>query len=104
MIKRAAYGLEKHENLGEIQPAVTFPLFYVLVWFQVPETDGQETLPVLLDEKVIPSIGRLLVYSDYKVHATFRDGITLNMVWDFSSGCRKIQVTYGLYTTLKTLH
>ncbi|XP_027302755.3 uncharacterized protein C5orf34 homolog isoform X1 [Anas platyrhynchos] len=68
------------------------PNYHLCCWKMVPETDGQETLPVLLDEKVIPSIGRLLVYSDYKVHATFRDGITLNMVWDFSSGCRKIQV------------
>uniref|UniRef100_A0A8B9C183 Chromosome 5 open reading frame 34 n=1 Tax=Anser brachyrhynchus TaxID=132585 RepID=A0A8B9C183_9AVES len=66
--------------------------YHLCCWKMVPETDGREMLPVLLDEKVIPSIGRLLVYSDYKVHATFRDGITLNMVWDFSSGCRKIQV------------
>ncbi|XP_040398023.1 uncharacterized protein C5orf34 homolog isoform X2 [Cygnus olor] len=66
--------------------------YHLCCWKMVPETDGREILPVLLDEKVIPSIGRLLVYSDYKVHATFRDGITLNMVWDFSSGCRKIQV------------
>lgn len=50
-------------------------------------------LPVLLYEKFIPSIGRLLVYSDCKVHAAFRDGVTLNMVWDFSSSCSKIQVT-----------
>ncbi|XP_009693606.1 PREDICTED: uncharacterized protein C5orf34 homolog, partial [Cariama cristata] len=61
-------------------------------WKMVPETDGREMLPVLLYEKVIPSIGRLVVYSDHKVHAAFWDGMTLNMVWDFSSCCGEIQV------------
>ncbi|XP_030367994.1 uncharacterized protein C5orf34 homolog isoform X1 [Strigops habroptila] len=61
-------------------------------WKMVPETDGREMLPVLLYEKVIPSIGRLIVYSDHKVHAAFWDGVTLNMVWHFSSSCSKIQV------------
>ncbi|XP_054041806.1 uncharacterized protein C5orf34 homolog isoform X2 [Rissa tridactyla] len=66
--------------------------YYLCCWKMVPETDGRETLPVLLYEKVIPSIGRLVVYSDYKVHAAFWDGVTLNMVWDYSSSCSKIQV------------
>ncbi|KAK4816668.1 hypothetical protein QYF61_019904 [Mycteria americana] len=65
---------------------------YLCCWKMVPETDGREMLPVLLHEKVIPSIGRLVVYSDHKVHAAFWDGMTLNMVWDFSSSCSKIQV------------
>ncbi|XP_072716380.1 LOW QUALITY PROTEIN: uncharacterized protein C5orf34 homolog [Ciconia boyciana] len=65
---------------------------YLCCWKMVPETDGREMLPVLLYEKVIPSIGRLVVYSDHKVHAAFWDGMTLNMVWDFSSSCSKIQV------------
>ncbi|XP_009472361.1 PREDICTED: uncharacterized protein C5orf34 homolog [Nipponia nippon] len=65
---------------------------YLCCWKMVPETDGREMLPVLLYEKVIPSTGRLLVYSDHKVHAAFWDGVTLNMVWDFSSSCSKIQV------------
>lgn len=52
-------------------------------------------LPVLLYEKVIHGTGRLLVYSDHKVHAAFRDGISLNMVWDFSSCYKQIQVTQG---------
>lgn len=53
-------------------------------------------LPVLLHEKVIPSVGRLVVYSDHKVHAGFWDGMTLTMVWDFSSSCSEIQVTCDL--------
>lgn len=53
-------------------------------------------LPVLLHEKVIPSIGRLIVYSDHKVHAVFSDRMTVTMVWDFSSSCSKIQVTCDL--------
>ncbi|KAM6364374.1 LOW QUALITY PROTEIN: uncharacterized protein C5orf34-like [Pluvialis apricaria] len=61
----------------------------------VPETGGREMLPVFLYEKIIPSIGRL-VYSDHKVHAAFWDGMTLNMVWDFSSCCSKIQVNEGV--------
>nr|XP_009942057.1 PREDICTED: uncharacterized protein C5orf34 homolog [Opisthocomus hoazin] len=65
---------------------------YLCCWKMVPETDGREMLPVLLYDKVIPSIGRLVVYSDHKVHAAFWDGTTLNMVWDFSSSCSKIQV------------
>ncbi|KFZ48563.1 Uncharacterized protein C5orf34, partial [Podiceps cristatus] len=66
--------------------------YYLCCWKMVPETDGREMLPVLLYEKVIPSIGRLVVYSDHKVHAAFWDGITLNMIWDFSSSCSKVQV------------
>ncbi|XP_068279528.1 uncharacterized protein C5orf34 homolog [Nyctibius grandis] len=66
--------------------------YHLCCWKMVPETDGREMFPVLLYEKVIPSIGRLVVYSDHKVHAVFWDGITLNMVWDFSSSCGKIQV------------
>uniref|UniRef100_A0A8C6JUG1 Uncharacterized protein n=1 Tax=Melopsittacus undulatus TaxID=13146 RepID=A0A8C6JUG1_MELUD len=66
--------------------------YYLCCWKMVPETDGREMLPILLYEKVIPSIGRLIVYSDHKVHAAFWDGVTLNMVWDFSSSCSKIQI------------
>ncbi|KFP72621.1 Uncharacterized protein C5orf34, partial [Apaloderma vittatum] len=65
---------------------------YLCCWKMVPETDGREMLPVLLYEKVIPSMGRLVVYSDHKVHAAFWDGITLNMIWDFSSSGSEIQV------------
>ncbi|KAM6289955.1 uncharacterized protein C5orf34 homolog [Aegotheles albertisi] len=66
--------------------------YHLCCWKMVPQTDGREMLPALLYEKVIPSLGRLIVYSDHKVHAAFWDGITLNMVWDFSSSCSKIQV------------
>ncbi|POI33701.1 hypothetical protein CIB84_002547 [Bambusicola thoracicus] len=66
--------------------------YHLCCWKMVPETDGREMLPVLLYEKVIPGTGRLLVYSDHKVHAAFWDGISLNMVWDFSSCYKKIQV------------
>uniref|UniRef100_A0A8D2PSN0 Chromosome 5 open reading frame 34 n=1 Tax=Zosterops lateralis melanops TaxID=1220523 RepID=A0A8D2PSN0_ZOSLA len=47
---------------------------------------------ILLHEKVIPSIGRLIVYSDHKVHAVFSDRMTVTMVWDFSSSCSEIQI------------
>ncbi|OXB55645.1 hypothetical protein ASZ78_011145 [Callipepla squamata] len=66
--------------------------YHLCCWKMVPETDGREMLPVLLDEKVVLGTGRLLVYSDHKVHAVFWDGISLNMVWDFSSCYTKIQV------------
>lgn len=49
-------------------------------------------LPVPLHETVIPNVGRLVAYSDNKVHALFCDGMTLNMVWDFSSCCGRTQV------------
>ncbi|XP_041884331.1 uncharacterized protein C5orf34 homolog isoform X2 [Corvus kubaryi] len=66
--------------------------YYLCCWKVVPEADGREMLPVLLHEKVIPSVGRLVVYSDHKVHAGFWDGTTLTMVWDFSSSCSEIQI------------
>ncbi|XP_027736675.1 uncharacterized protein C5orf34 homolog [Empidonax traillii] len=66
--------------------------YYLCCWKVVPETDGREMLPVLLYEKIIPSMGRLFVYSDHKVHAAFWDGLTLNVVWDFSSSSNEIQV------------
>ncbi|XP_010148282.1 PREDICTED: uncharacterized protein C5orf34 homolog, partial [Eurypyga helias] len=65
---------------------------HLCCWKMVPETDGREMLPVLLYEKVIPGVGRLVVYSDHKAHAAFWDGMTLNMVWDFSSSSSIIQV------------
>ncbi|RLW05370.1 hypothetical protein DV515_00005418 [Chloebia gouldiae] len=66
--------------------------YYLCCWKVVSETDGREMLPVLMHEKVIPSTGRLIVYSDHKVHAVFWDRITLTMVWDFSSSCSDIQI------------
>ncbi|XP_053151811.1 uncharacterized protein C5orf34 homolog isoform X2 [Hemicordylus capensis] len=54
-------------------------------WNLSPKTGGGEMLPVLVAEKVIPNVGRLLAYSDNKVHAAFYDGMILNMLWDFSS-------------------
>ncbi|XP_064032623.1 uncharacterized protein C5orf34 homolog isoform X2 [Pogoniulus pusillus] len=66
--------------------------YYLCCWKMVPESDGREMLPLLLYEKVFPGIGRLHVYSDHIVHAAFWDGITLNLVWDFSSSSSKIQV------------
>ncbi|XP_062455390.1 uncharacterized protein C5orf34 homolog isoform X2 [Rhea pennata] len=66
--------------------------YSICCWKTIPETDGREMLPFLLAEKFIHGIGRLVVYSDNKVHAMFWDGITLSMVWDFNPGCRGIQV------------
>ncbi|CAN8220426.1 unnamed protein product [Coccothraustes coccothraustes] len=66
--------------------------YYLCCWKVVSETDGREMLPVLLHEKVIPSTGRLVVYSDHKVHACFLDRMTLTMVWDFSSSCSAVQI------------
>ncbi|XP_050185458.1 uncharacterized protein C5orf34 homolog isoform X2 [Myiozetetes cayanensis] len=66
--------------------------YYFCCWKMVPETDGREMLPALLYEKTIPSMGRLIVYSDHKVHAAFWNGLTLNVVWDFSSSSNEIQV------------
>lgn len=40
-------------------------------------------LPFLLAEKVVPAVGRVLAYSDNKVHAVFYDGVILTMMWDF---------------------
>uniref|UniRef100_A0A8C8RA09 Chromosome 5 open reading frame 34 n=1 Tax=Pelusios castaneus TaxID=367368 RepID=A0A8C8RA09_9SAUR len=57
---------------------------------------GREMLPVLLHETVIPNVGRLVAYSDNKVQALFCDGMTLNMVWDFSSCCGNTQRNEGV--------
>ncbi|XP_066194689.1 uncharacterized protein C5orf34 homolog [Sylvia atricapilla] len=66
--------------------------YYLCCWKVVSETDGREMLPVLLHEKAIPNIGRLIVYSDHKVHAVFLDRMTVTMVWDFSSSHSEIQI------------
>uniref|UniRef100_A0A803VR04 Chromosome 5 open reading frame 34 n=1 Tax=Ficedula albicollis TaxID=59894 RepID=A0A803VR04_FICAL len=67
--------------------------YYLCCWKVVYSfNDTNKMLPVLLHEKVIPSIGKLVVYSDHKVHAIFWDGMTLTMVWDFSSSCDEIQI------------
>ncbi|XP_054843143.1 uncharacterized protein C5orf34 homolog [Eublepharis macularius] len=60
-------------------------------WKVSSEAGRREILPVLLAEKIIPNVGRLLAYSDNKVHAIFYDGMVLNTVWDFSSYCGKSQ-------------
>ncbi|XP_067401697.1 uncharacterized protein C5orf34 homolog [Emydura macquarii macquarii] len=72
--------------------------YSICCWRMIPETDGREMLPVLLHEIVIPSVGRLVAYSDNKVQALFCDGMTLNMVWDFSSCCGKMQINQGATT------
>ncbi|KAJ6669882.1 hypothetical protein lerEdw1_000431 [Lerista edwardsae] len=64
----------------------------ICCWKQSHATSGGE-MPAPLAEKLIPNVGRLLAYSDNKVHAIFYDGITLNMVWDFSSRCGKSQIS-----------
>ncbi|XP_066474372.1 uncharacterized protein C5orf34 homolog [Tiliqua scincoides] len=63
----------------------------ICCWKQSPETSGGK-MPAPLAEKLIPNVGRLLAYSDNKVLAIFHDGVTLNMVWDFSSCCGKSQI------------
>nr|XP_006139574.1 uncharacterized protein C5orf34 homolog isoform X2 [Pelodiscus sinensis]XP_025035475.1 uncharacterized protein C5orf34 homolog isoform X2 [Pelodiscus sinensis]XP_025035476.1 uncharacterized protein C5orf34 homolog isoform X2 [Pelodiscus sinensis] len=65
--------------------------YNICCWRMIPGTDGREMLPVPLHERVIPNVGRLVAYSDNKVHALFCDGMILNMVWDFSSCCGKTQ-------------
>ncbi|XP_074852064.1 uncharacterized protein C5orf34 homolog [Carettochelys insculpta] len=70
--------------------------YNICCWRMVPGSDGREMLPVPLHETVIPSIGRLVAYSDNKVHALFCDGMMLNMVWDFSSCYEKTQNNNGL--------
>ncbi|XP_019373442.1 PREDICTED: uncharacterized protein C5orf34 homolog [Gavialis gangeticus] len=60
-------------------------------WNMIRKTEGWETLPVLLDETVIPNVGRLVAYSDNKVHAVFCDGMTLTMMWDFNFRYGKTQ-------------
>ncbi|KAM4876099.1 uncharacterized protein C5orf34 homolog isoform 2-T2 [Thomomys bottae] len=65
-------------------------------WKMVPGINNSNTLPVLLNESFIPSLGRFLAYSDDKVHAIFLDGITLTINWNFSSSVEKRQVNQGL--------
>ncbi|CAM4669157.1 unnamed protein product [Lepidochelys kempii] len=72
--------------------------YSICCWRMIPGTDGREMLPVPLHETVIPNVGRLVAYSDNKVHALFCDGMTLNMVWDFSSCCGRTQINQGATT------
>nr|XP_004665012.2 uncharacterized protein C5orf34 homolog isoform X2 [Jaculus jaculus] len=65
-------------------------------WKVQPGIRDSNILPVLLKESLIPSVGRLLAYSDDKVHAVFLDGITLTLNWNFSSLSEKRQVNQGL--------
>ncbi|XP_066568246.1 uncharacterized protein C5orf34 homolog isoform X2 [Amia ocellicauda] len=43
------------------------------------------TIPVLIEEAHIPDTGRFSAFSDGRVHVLFRDGVTLHMMWNFSS-------------------
>nr|XP_028605165.1 uncharacterized protein C5orf34 homolog isoform X1 [Podarcis muralis]XP_028605166.1 uncharacterized protein C5orf34 homolog isoform X1 [Podarcis muralis]XP_028605167.1 uncharacterized protein C5orf34 homolog isoform X1 [Podarcis muralis]XP_028605168.1 uncharacterized protein C5orf34 homolog isoform X1 [Podarcis muralis]XP_028605169.1 uncharacterized protein C5orf34 homolog isoform X1 [Podarcis muralis] len=56
-----------------------------------PEKGRGQMLPIPLAETIVPNVGRLLAYSDNKVHAVFYDGMILNMVWDFTSQDGKSQ-------------
>ncbi|CAH6787679.1 uncharacterized protein C5orf34 homolog [Phodopus roborovskii] len=69
--------------------------YHVCCWKTVPGVNVNNTLPVLLKESLIPSVGRFLAYSDDKVHAVFVDGVTLTLNWNFSS-TEKRQVNEGL--------
>uniref|UniRef100_A0A8C0WIX2 C5orf34-like C-terminal domain-containing protein n=1 Tax=Castor canadensis TaxID=51338 RepID=A0A8C0WIX2_CASCN len=68
----------------------------LFTWFQVPEINTRNILPVLLEDSLIPSVGRFLAYSDDKVHAVFLDGVTLTLNWNLSSSIEKRQVNQGL--------
>ncbi|XP_042546515.1 uncharacterized protein C5orf34 homolog isoform X2 [Dipodomys spectabilis] len=70
--------------------------YRVCCWKMVPGIINTNTLPVLLNESFIPSMGRFLAYSDNKVHAIFLDGITLTLNWNFSSSVEKRHAHQGL--------
>ncbi|XP_012874004.1 PREDICTED: uncharacterized protein C5orf34 homolog isoform X2 [Dipodomys ordii] len=70
--------------------------YRVCCWKMVPGIVNTNTLPVLLNESFIPSMGRFLAYSDNKVHAIFLDGITLTLNWNFSSSIEKRHAQQGL--------
>ncbi|XP_073933624.1 uncharacterized protein C5orf34 homolog isoform X2 [Castor canadensis] len=70
--------------------------YRVCCWKMVPEINTRNILPVLLEDSLIPSVGRFLAYSDDKVHAVFLDGVTLTLNWNLSSSIEKRQVNQGL--------
>ncbi|XP_029433650.1 uncharacterized protein C5orf34 homolog isoform X2 [Rhinatrema bivittatum] len=65
--------------------------------------DGR--LPVLLEQTIIPNLGRFTAYSDSKIFVTFCDGVTLQMIWDFSFcyGQTQGHDTNSIPTAYKTL-
>ncbi|KAL1783822.1 hypothetical protein HispidOSU_030075 [Sigmodon hispidus] len=65
--------------------------YHVCCWKMGPGVNVNNTLPALLKESLIPSVGRFLAYSDDKVHAVFLDGVTLTLNWNFSSSTEKKQ-------------
>ncbi|XP_036062598.1 uncharacterized protein C5orf34 homolog [Onychomys torridus] len=70
--------------------------YHFCCWKMVPGINVNNTLPVLLKESLIPSVGRFLAYSDDKVHAVFLDGVTLTLNWNFSSSAEKRPINQGL--------
>uniref|UniRef100_A0A8D2CRC8 Chromosome 5 open reading frame 34 n=1 Tax=Sciurus vulgaris TaxID=55149 RepID=A0A8D2CRC8_SCIVU len=70
--------------------------YRICCWKMKPGINDRNILPLLLKESVIPSVGRFLAYSDDKVHATFVDGITVTLNWNFSFSTKKRQVNQGL--------
>ncbi|XP_054431261.1 uncharacterized protein C5orf34 homolog [Pteronotus mesoamericanus] len=70
--------------------------YCICCWKMVPGISDNNILPLLLRESFIPSVGRLLAYSDDKVHVIFLDGVTLTLNWNFGSFIGKKQVNPGL--------
>ncbi|XP_043835115.1 uncharacterized protein C5orf34 homolog isoform X2 [Dromiciops gliroides] len=69
--------------------------YNICCWKMVSESN-EGNIPVLLRETFIPMLGSFYVYSDDKVFAIFLDGISLTLIWNFSSFFRKRQVNQGV--------
>ncbi|XP_055968108.1 uncharacterized protein C5orf34 homolog [Sorex fumeus] len=70
--------------------------YRICCWKTAPGISDSIVLPLLLKESLIPSVGRILAYSDDKVHAMFLDGTTLTLNWNFGSFTKEKQVNQGL--------
>ncbi|XP_020852272.1 uncharacterized protein C5orf34 homolog isoform X1 [Phascolarctos cinereus] len=69
---------------------------YNICCWKMVSGSNKGNMPVLLRETLIPMIGSFFVYSDDKVFAVFLDGISLTLIWNFSSFFRKRQVNQGV--------
>ncbi|XP_068951422.1 uncharacterized protein C5orf34 homolog isoform X2 [Petaurus breviceps papuanus] len=69
--------------------------YNICCWKMVPGSN-KGNIPVLLRETLIPMIGSFFVYSDNKVFAIFLDGISLTLIWNFSSFFKKRQINQGV--------
>ncbi|XP_078531163.1 uncharacterized protein C5orf34 homolog [Lissotriton helveticus] len=73
--------------------------YEICCWKMVSAADRPAEQPIILQQATLESLGRFSAFSDNRVIADFFDGLTLHMVWNFTSYLTGSQVNTSALPT-----